>query len=349
MAKSKQQYVPVVTSTGKPLMPTTPSRAYWLMRYRGARPFWKKGIFCLKLKRKDGEVQPVAAGCDPGSKMEAFTVKSETKTFLNVQTEAITNVKARLETRRNLRKNRRSRNTPYRKCRWNRARSKGWIPPSTRARWDHKVRLLSWLKSIYPITILVIEDIAARTKSGSNAVAWNKSFSPIQAGKQYGYAELRKVVPTITKQGHETHKSRNDLGLAKLKDKMSYRFNAHCVDSWTLAAMEVGGARPDNTAIYRIKRIEFGRRNLHKQNPLKGGLRRVDGGTIVLPGRGGIRKGDLLRRLKDGRLFAASGNPENGLSLHDLRSCKRVAQSIKFKRLLEFQHVCRNRYWFSWA
>ena len=347
MAKSKQKYVPVVTSTGKPLMPTTPSRAYWLMRYKGARPFWKKGIFCIKLKRKDGEVQPVAAGCDPGSKMEAFTVKSEGKTFLNVQTEAITNVKARLETRRNLRRSRRSRNTPYRKCRFNRKIRKGWLPPSAKARWDHKVHLLSWLKSIYPIAILVIENIAARIKKGKKA--WNQSFSPIQTGKKYGYAELRKTVPTITKQGHETHKSRNDLGLTKLKNKLSYGFNAHCVDSWTLAAMVVGGTCPDNTAVYRIKRIEFGRRNLHKQNPVKGGLRRADGGTVVLPGRGGIRKGDLLRRFKDGRLFVASGNPENGLSLHDLRSCKRIAQSVKFKRLPEFRQVCRNRHWMAWV
>ena len=342
---AKQQYVPVVTSTGKPLMPTTPSRAYWLMRYKGARPFWKKGIFCIKLKRKDGEVQPVAAGCDPGSKMEAFTVKSEGKTFLNVQTEAITNVKARLKTRRMLRQSRRGRNAPYRKWRYNRSVCKGWIPPSTKARWDHKVRLLSWLKSIYPIAVLVIEDIAACTKKGKKA--WNQSFSPIQNGKKYGYAELIKVVPVIKKQGHETHKSRTNLGLTKLKGKLSYGFNIHCVDSWTLAAMAVGGTYPDNISVFKVKRIEFNKRSLHKQNP-KNGFRQVSGGTIVSHGPGGIRKGDLLRRKKDGQIFIASGNPKNGLSIHNIGTFKRIAQNIGACQLGEFQYICRNKFLVSW-
>jgi len=44
---------------------------------------WFKDVFYIKLlHRADGEVQDVAIGVDPGSKMEAYTVKAEKRTFI---------------------------------------------------------------------------------------------------------------------------------------------------------------------------------------------------------------------------------------------------------------------------
>ena len=73
--------VPVVSSTGKPLMPTSNLRANQLILAGKALRRFSKGVFYIRLtQRTDGDTQPVALGIDPGSKKEGFTVKSATKT-----------------------------------------------------------------------------------------------------------------------------------------------------------------------------------------------------------------------------------------------------------------------------
>jgi hypothetical protein len=123
-------FVPVVDSNKNPLMPTTPSRARRMIKVGEATPFFRKGIFCVRLNREpsDRKFQDVALGIDPGSKKEGYTVKSEAHTFLNITVDAKTDVKNKIESRRNARRARRFRKTPCRKNRLNRSRSKNHIP-----------------------------------------------------------------------------------------------------------------------------------------------------------------------------------------------------------------------------
>ena len=78
-------FVPVVDSTQKPLMPTKPSRARRWIQQGKATPFWKNGVFCVRLNvdPSDTETQEIVVGVDPGSKKEGWTVKSESHTYLN--------------------------------------------------------------------------------------------------------------------------------------------------------------------------------------------------------------------------------------------------------------------------
>jgi hypothetical protein len=64
--------VPVVDRNQNPLMPTTPSRARRWIKSGKATPFWKKGVFCVRLnvEPSDRQTQPVAVGVDPNSKKE---------------------------------------------------------------------------------------------------------------------------------------------------------------------------------------------------------------------------------------------------------------------------------------
>ena len=126
--------VPVVDKNQKPLMPTTPAKARKLIKSGQATPFWKKGIFCIRLNYVPNRVyrQPIAVGIDPGSKKEAFSVKSAAHTYLNIQADAVTWVSKHVKSRREMRRVRRYRKTPYRSPRKNRKR--GGIPPSTKAR-----------------------------------------------------------------------------------------------------------------------------------------------------------------------------------------------------------------------
>jgi hypothetical protein len=162
-------------------MPTKPSRAKRWIREDKATPFWKRGVFCVRLnvEPSDRELQPLAVGIDPGSKKEGFTVKSGAHTYLNIQADAVTWVKEAVEIRRTMRRARRFRNTPCRKNRYHRARSP--FPPSTKARWQWKLRLCRWLAKLFPIGCFVIEDIKAVTKGKRR---WDGMLSPLQVGKQ---------------------------------------------------------------------------------------------------------------------------------------------------------------------
>ena len=304
-------FVPVVDKNQKPLMPTTPSRARRWIAAGKATPFWKRGVFCVRLNRRPSlrKAQPIAVGIDPGSKREALTVKSAAHTFLNIQAHAVTWVKDAVETRRNMRRARRYRKTPCRANRRNRAR--GGLPPSTKARWQWKLRLCRWLAKMYPISRFVIEDVKAVTKGQRR---WDVSFSPLEVGKRWMYAELAKLAPVETRQGYETKELRDAAGLKKTHKKLAAVFSAHCVDSWVLANWWTGGhTKPDNTAMSLVRPLQFHRRQLHVMQPAKGGVRRSYGGTRSL----GFKRGSLVKHTKHGLAYVG-GYSASGISLHSL-------------------------------
>lgn len=270
-------YVPVVDRDGKALMACRPERARELVQKGRAIRRFSRGIFYIRLtNRAGGELQPVACGIDPGSKREGFTVKSGGRTFLNVQADAVTWVMDTIKTRRELRRGRRFRKTPCRANRKNRAR--GTLPPSTRARWGWKLRLARWLSRLYPISVFVVEDIKARTRGQRR---WDRSFSPLEVGKKWFYSELGRIAPVKTQSGWDTKRQRDVLGLEKIGNKLAEDFRAHCVDSWVMAANEVGGTAPDNVRLLLVSPMRFHRRQLHRLQPSQGGTRSLYGEPAV--------------------------------------------------------------------
>ena len=315
-------FIPVVDRNQTPLMPTTPSRARRWIKKGEATPFWKKGVFCVRLNVEPSsrETQPIAVGIDPGSKKEGFTVKSEAHTYLNVQTDAIAYVSKAVETRRNMRRARRFRNTPCRANRMNRTR--GGIPPSTRARWDWKLRVCQWLKKMYPIKCFVVEDIKAMTKGKRR---WDASFSPLEVGKAWFYEELKKLGHVETRQGYETKEMRDALGLKKSGNKMASTFGSHCVDSWVLANWWTGRhTKPDNKALLCVTPLRFHRRQLHRFQPEKGGVRKPYGSTNSL----GFKRGSLVTHSKWGLCYVG-GFMKDRLSLHSVLTGTRLARNIR--------------------
>ena len=304
-------------------MPTKPSRARRWIKSGEATPFFKKGIFCVRLNRDPSgqETQEISVGIDPGSKKEGFTVKSEAHTFLNIQADAVTWVKDAVETRRNMRRARRFRKTPCRQNRINRAR--GGLPPSTKARWQWKLRIVDQLVKVFPITDIVVEDIKAKTIK--KARKWNVRFSPLEVGKQWFYSEVEKFGNLHLKQGYETKELRDQLGLKKTSKKLAEVFEAHCVDSWVLANWCVGGhLSPDNKQLLCVAPIQFHRRQLHSLQPSKGGIRRDYGSTRSC----GFKRGSLVKHPKWG-LSYVGGTMGGKISLHSIETGKRLTQSAK--------------------
>ena len=301
-------------------MPTSPSRARRWLKEGKVTAFFKHGVFCVRLNvaPSDRKFQSIAVGVDPGSRKEGFTVKSAAHTYLNVQANAVTWVKKALETRRMMRTSRRGRKTPCRQNRKNRAR--GGLVPSVRARWGWKLRVLKWLVGIFPVSCIVVEDIAAATKKGKRS--WNRSFSPLQIGKHWFYEQVRKIAQLELKHGWETAQLRAELGLEKTTKKLPEVFEAHCVDSWVLANWFIGGhTKPDNIAMLCIAPIQLHRPQLHRLQPGKGGVRKRYGGTRSL----GFKRGSLVQHKTLGLAYVG-GHLENTISLHSISTGVRITQ-----------------------
>lgn len=321
----KIRYVPVVSMEGTPLTPTTPARARKWVKSRKATWFWSFGIYCVRLNMhpSDGFVPDICVGVDTGSKKEAFTIKSEHHTYLNIQSDAVTWVKDKVETRRNLRRGRRYRNSPCRKNKLQKNINKKKLAPSTKARWQVKLRIINKISKLFKITHFTIEDVAAIKKK--NQRNWNVNFSHLEIGKQWFYGEIKKLGSLETKQGYETAQLRIDYGLKKISNKMSSDFHAHCVDSWVLANYTTGGhIKPDNTDIIYVRSLNFYRRQLHVQNPITRGVRKKYGGTISE----GFKRGSLVVNPKYGVCFIG-GASERGVSLHSVKDGKRLCQRIR--------------------
>jgi hypothetical protein len=286
-------------------------------------------LFYIQLAdRTDGYTQSIVAGIDPGAKKEAYTIKSDTHTYLNIQADAITWVKEAEATSSTMRRARRYRKVRYRKMRVNWNVNKSKLPHSTRARWGWKLRLCQWLARYYPIEVFVVEDIAATTKVGQRQ--WNASFSPLEIGKQWFYAELGNLVQVETMQGYETKAERDRLGLKKSKQKLSHQFEAHCVDSWTLANWWTGGhTQPDNTAMLYIVPLRFHRCQLHRLQPEQGGIRKPYGGTLSA----GFKRGSWVKHPKYGVCYVG-GTLKGRISLHSLQNGKRLTQGAKPEDLI---------------
>ncbi len=302
-------------------MPCHPARARELIRKGKAVRQFDRGMFYIRLlNRSDGVTQPIAIGVDPGSKKEGLTVKSSSHTYVNINADAVTFVEEAKKDQRILRRFRRQRKTPCRQPRSNRVM--GGLSPSTKARWQWKLRMLNWLRRIFPISDIVVENVSVQNKGKRE---WDVSFSPLQTGKKWFYDEVRKLATLKTFEGHETARMRGDLGLNKTKKKTAEVFEAHCVDSWVLANAIVGGhAKPDNTRLLCVTPFRLHRRELHHQQPGKNGIRSPYGGTRSL----GFKRGSIVRHRKYGIVFVG-GTSNNRISLQRMEDGRRLCQNAK--------------------
>lgn len=319
---SKQGLIPVVDSNNNPLLPCKLGVAVGLIKTFKATPFFKKSFFAIRLNKivDNPTKKLVVVAIDPGSKRTGITVATETDVVLNIQCDTPTWVKKHIEKRRILRRARRSRKTPCRKCRSN--RNIGGVPSSTLARWQAHLRIINVLRKILHITNVVIEDVKATTKK--HARKWNKNFSPLEVGKKWFENEIKKLGLTFDKfSGYGTYKQRNYRGFLKTKSKLVNKWEAHCVDSHCLCEMLFGDLEPVKY-IHVLRFIQFHRRELHK-GFRKGGLRKLYGSTRSL----GLSRGTLVKHPKYGLVYVG-GNSKGKISVNSMDGT-RLSRDIKVK------------------
>ena len=169
----------------KPIMPCSEKRARLLME-RGRAVVHRMEPFTIRLKDRtlaQSETEPLRLKLDPGSKTTGMAVMNESGrvVFLG-ELNHRKGIKMALESRRALRRTRRSRKTRYRKPRFlNRTRAKGWLPPSLEARVNQTLNAATKLRNLLPITAISTEHVKFDTQLMEN---------PEISGVEYQQGEL---------------------------------------------------------------------------------------------------------------------------------------------------------------
>jgi RRXRR protein len=318
-------------------MPCTPAKARHLFKCGKARPKRNKfGLFYVQLcYAQQPDNQRLVVGIDPGSKFDGCSGVGTTETVVNLMVEAPDHVKKAVETRRTMRRARRHRKWRRPKRFDNRLNRKKRLPPSTRSRWEAKARILAHLKSVLPLTEVVVEDVQAVTRKGKGG-RWNGSFSPVQVGKEHLYRLLTEMgLQVHLTSGWQTKALRERYGLKKTRSKSKQSFDAHAVDAWAMAASVSGAEKPSCTRLWYLLGARLHRRQLHRLKASKRGERKPYGGTRSL----GLKRGTLIRHETYG-LCTVGGfdRKRQTISLHDYRTNKRLTQGAKVK-------ACRPLIW----
>ena len=120
--------------------------------------------------------------------------------------------------------------------------------------------------------------------------------------------------------------------MKKSKNKLSNKFEAHCVDSWVLANWFVcGHKKPDNIQLIEVIPLEFHRRQLHRLQHSAGHIRSRYGGTISA----GFKRGSVVKHPKLGFCYVGGWQESptkkdpsrKTISLHNLITGKRLTQN----------------------
>ena len=149
----------VIDANGTPLLPTHPARARKLLD-SGKATVYQVTPFTIQLTRVvPNPVGELTVGIDDGAKKVGIAVVNEhTREVVFAGTIKLRqDVPILMEKRKNYRRARRSRKTRHRKCRFNRKKGPGWLPPTIRQKKESVVRVVVELKKVLNITTCVVE------------------------------------------------------------------------------------------------------------------------------------------------------------------------------------------------
>jgi hypothetical protein len=194
------------------------------------------------------------------------------------------------------------------------------------------------LLAVVPLTDVIVEDVNAQTRKGKKRT-WNAVFSPVQVGKHHLYDLLTAMGLTLhLKEGWQTKVLREKHGLTKTKSKSKQSFDSHALDSWVLAASISGACQPTCQRLWYLVPAQLKRRQLHKLQAAKGGVRRPEGSTRSL----GFKRGIIVVHPKYGRCTVGGfDRHKQTISLHEYRTNKRLTQGARVKE-------CRVLTWVAW-
>jgi len=319
---------------GKPLTPTTSSKARKLMKGNQAKPVWNKfSQFGIQMSvRTRTETPLVVLGQDWGTKFEGYSLISGRENNLNVMLKLPDKKKLvkKLEERRRLRRARRFRNCRRRPSRVGNRNRTGFIAPSQLQIINSRLKCMNEFFKCYPVQKVVVEDV----KFNHRDKRWGRNFTTVEVGKKKIFDTIRNKVGAgnlIMFNGMDTQEFRKKHKLKKVKDKSSKNFYAHCVDSFVIAN-ELSQASPNKDLIYVDDNYRPIRRRLHDTQPAKGGIRaKYSTGNFK-----GIRKGTMC---EFGQIVG--GTKKIGVRYQDWTSIPQKGKSLK--KIAWFSHSFKHQ------
>lgn len=188
-----QNYVFVIDTNFQPLNPVSPKRARELLT-KGKAAVFRMYPFCIILTTAiaNPTLKPIELKIDPGAKVTGLALVQDGCVIWAANLEHRgQRIKDAIESRRAVRRGRRSRNTRYRQARFlNRKRPTGWLAPSLM----HRVLTVeTWVKRICryaPITSIAMELVRFDLQKMQNPEISGVEY---QQGELYGY-EVREYL-----------------------------------------------------------------------------------------------------------------------------------------------------------
>ena len=190
----------IISKDGQPLMPTTRyGKVRRLLKSKQAKVISRCPFTIKLLYETTGFVQETNLGVDTGSKHVGFAVGSESKILYQSQLELRDDIKSKMDDRRGHRRFRRQRKTRYRKARFlNRKNSKklNRLPPSIKSKVNSHIKEIEYIKSILPVTNLILEVAQFDTHLLKNPMLANDKIKHwgYQKGTLYGCANVKAYV-----------------------------------------------------------------------------------------------------------------------------------------------------------
>ena len=227
---------------GTPMMPMKASRVNrFVSEGKGKIRYDRKlRIHYLQLlvAPSDNQYQKITLGIDPGSTFDGVSIVSSKSHHVNIELiqrpkKGRNSIKAFKENQATNRRTRRGR-LRSRRARFDN-RTSNTITPTIRANVEFRQWLVTRLLTIFPITHVVIEDVAANHALLGKA---GRAFSLVEQGKHMFYAFLKsKGLDVTLYHGYDTCKLRKNSFSKdpKVKSKDSKVFDAHCIDSFVIA------------------------------------------------------------------------------------------------------------------
>lgn len=193
---NNQNRVLVLFADGTEAMPCHPARARQLLDADKAAVYRHQPFTIILTDREDGETQNVSLQVDPGSQKTGLALvghfENENRLIWAANLEHRGDqIKEAIRKRREARRNRRSRKTRYRECRFNnRKNSNGELPPSVQSRVDNIREWAKRLKNWCPVSQVKCETVKFDTQKIQNPEISDDEY---QQGTLQGY-EMREYL-----------------------------------------------------------------------------------------------------------------------------------------------------------
>ena len=191
----------VLKQNGQPFMPTERFGKVRRLLKEGKAKVVRREPFTIKLlyEPETDVVQECYCGVDTGSRHIGVAVIGNDRVLYQSQTELRSDIKKKMDARRAFRRNRRSRKTRYRKCRFSNKRNsirEDRLPPSVKHKVQAHIDEIEFCKKILPISDLILEVSQFDTALMKNPALISEKVKHwgYQKGFNYCYSSRRSAI-----------------------------------------------------------------------------------------------------------------------------------------------------------